>query len=933
LNAAPFTHAGEAEPEKTTEEKPKEPPLKYSAWCAFRELSDRVPPPVKDDPETRHTRPTSVQWKGFGRRGKWANVILELKNTTEETVYKGSASIQLDPVRANQAGIVFYKTSYKQDFEVGPLTTKQYNFSVLCPEDGWADSLRIRITANGGTYEDRDVYLHDLDGQDFVVVVSEASGAFLYLSNVRRTVPTGDEIEPPKTERDRLVAVVEPADVPSRWHDLMLANLIIIDGPPREKLTTAQVDALRSYVQAGGQLLITAGKDPSRLKGPIEDLAGITVGEMTEIESIDSIEPPFAPNTADWKLPIVEARVDPAVRGQMDRRYNKKTNVLEMSRRYYGSGSVTFLPFSLNDPRLATWTGGRKDLPLSILSSVQGRRLFEQEGDAKSLDLQDEDLVVRSPIRNRNIRAQGDMAMTGATDLPGFRHNLDQSFRMDTPVQPQKPETVLSFLLLYFLCVVPVNYLLFGWLKRREVAWLAVPVWAAAFTVIAYVVGYMGQTGMLTINQVSIIEAAPGEGVGMTRTYMALYAPYRDEYRLRFPVQESPDGKFDVQAAPGHLLDMSRSESRVDDQPQMSIIDGDSGIGIDRLLVQQRSTRQLEVIHRVNLGDGIDVKLKRRPQPGRYNVFDLEVTNSTPYDLYYPAFIYEGQAVEITEDDVLAAGASRKLEGVGSNQLLPWKESGAVFYGKQIIFRKVRGPHAANRVVAVNNYVRDRISKMSSGCAVCAWVEAPVLPVTVASSNSEPQKPGQLEGITLLVVPVPLRESTPSAKQVPLTVRYAQTFEPEIAPVDWAPVKGPVPMRFVQNVGTEVYLELQVPKNHPQLKQDGFKLRLNARLAGENNRAGRVIDSDTSLTNGEIKIEVRRTLDSGNTVWDDITPTDADFRDIKSTKAWAVPTLDIEFDNHRIRVNDVIILKLTTRQRGQIRPLELRNVELKTTRD
>jgi hypothetical protein len=89
-------YAGE-EPEKPTEEKPKEPPLKYSAWCAFRELSDRVPPPVKDDPLTRQSRPGSVQWKGFGRRGKWANVVLEVKNTTEETTFKGNASIQLNP--------------------------------------------------------------------------------------------------------------------------------------------------------------------------------------------------------------------------------------------------------------------------------------------------------------------------------------------------------------------------------------------------------------------------------------------------------------------------------------------------------------------------------------------------------------------------------------------------------------------------------------------------------------------------------------------------------------------------------------------------------------------------------------------------------------------------------------------------------------------
>jgi hypothetical protein len=911
--------------DKTSAEKPKEPPLKCSAWCAFRELGDRLPPLLKNDPQSRQSRPESVQWKGFARRGKWASIVLELKNTTEDQIYKGSASIQLDPVLPNKSGLVYYKTGYRQDIEIGPLTTKQYAFSVLCPENGWSEPVRVRIAANGGI-EERDVFLHDLDGQDFIVVVSESSGAFLYLGNVNRNA-SGEELAGVPRERDRIVSVVEPAELPSRWHDLMLANLIIIDGPPREKFSPAQFEALRSYVQAGGQLLITAGKEPSRLKGPFEDLAGISVGGMTELESLDALTPPYQPNVADWLLPIVEARGDPAIRSSMDRRHNKKKNCLEMSRRFYGSGSVTFLPFSLNDPRLAAWPGGRKELPLAILGSAQGHRLFEQE---ESWQDQDEDDSKRRTGGNRNAsspKRPGD-TMTGATDLPGFRFDLDQSFRVDTPVQTQKPETILAFLLLYIVCVVPVNYLLFGWLKRREVAWLAVPLWAAAFSVIAYAIGYMGQTGKLTINEVSIIEAAPGEGVGIARTFLALYAPRRDEYRLRFPPTEPRGGvAFDAQAAPGHLLNMELGESRTAEGVQeMSLVDGDSGLGIDRLMVQQRSTRRIEVVHRVDLGGGLEVKVKRRPQPGRYDVFDLEVSNQTPYDLYYPVFIHEGSAIPLSDKELLAAGESRKLEGVGAAGPLAWKEAGAVFFGKQIIFRSVRGLHAANRIRAVNAYVRDRVSRLNSGCAVCAWIETPVLPVEVAASGSGPQKPGQLEGITLLVAPVSLGDTPLAAKSGPLNARYALQYRPEQPLSGWQTAGAVVPMQF-KSKGSEVYLELPAPANLVQLRKDGCRLRLTGKLAGENNLSGKALDG--ALTNGELKIEIRRTLESGNIVWDDITPENADFRAVQSSKPWRMPPVFIEMDDHRIRSGGVIVLRLTTRLSGNMRPLELRGLELK----
>ena len=79
------------------------------------------------------------------------------------------------------------------------------------------------------------------------------------------------------------------------------------------------------------------------------------------------------------------------------------------------------------------------------------------------------------------------------------------------------------------------NYFLFGWFRRREIAWLAVPVWAATFSVIAYVVGYLGHTGKLTVNELSVGEMGPREDVGVARTFFGIYAPLRDDFQIEFP--------------------------------------------------------------------------------------------------------------------------------------------------------------------------------------------------------------------------------------------------------------------------------------------------------------------------------------------------------------------------------------------------------------
>jgi hypothetical protein len=832
--------------DKEKKEKPKEPPLKCSAWCAFKNVVNyeiqqkNYDPKVALTEQGKHeTRIGAFQWGGFGRRGQWATIILELQNTTEDSTFRGTGSINLNAVNENQAGQIPYKTNYRQELEVGPQTTKQFRFSVLCPED-WNESskaVRIDLNLNAGS-EVRDVTITNIDAlrEEFIAVVSENSG-YGFLTGKVKGGRVAEDADAEETKQLRQVAWVEAKDLPTRWHDLTICNLIIIDGPPQtpEKISDVQWAALKSYVQAGGHILVTAGKDPSKLKGPLEDLCGIEVrGGTVDVESLDEIRPGYQPVVKEWAMTLVDVKVNEDARRNTIIRRNHKTGCVEYCKRFYGAGSVTFLPFSLNDPKLMMWAG-KTAIPLAIMERSAASSLFG----------------TMSPEDVENIRAKPQRNMWGYQQPPPqvardamvkLRRDLDDSFRSDTPVQIKKSASVLSFLLLYLLCAVPGNYFLFGWFRRREIAWLAVPIWGASFSVGAYVVGYMGQTGRLTVNELTIVEAGSREDIGMARTFFGIYAPRRDEYQVEFPTEKSGKDDFDVQAAPGHLVNVASSEEARTEMPSLSIVDSASGLSIERMLIQQRSTRRLEITHRVQIGDGLDVRVK--PNAADSKATDIEVTNNTGYDLNTPVYLYRGRALDLHSvgGDVLKAGASAKYLGVGSRDGIQWivdqgttKAKDTAFFGKSVYFRTVRGQRAKDRTDALKNYLRERVEKFQEG-VVLAWIEKAPLPAKIFDSSHRPMEIGNFEGLTLLMVPVSVRHggnsSQLAAGKGPIDVRYSTNYITGGA-VKWKGIPSARPgasfgtqKNAAGTVDQSIMLQFKAPENSAELHNEGCHLRL-----------------------------------------------------------------------------------------------------------
>lgn len=732
---------------KKKEEKPKEPEFKFSAWCAFRDFArvQQPPPEPNADPMKRdQARPGAGQWSGFARHGKWINLVVELQNTTEKDPYSGAIRVRLDPTQeSTETGEKPYTTRYRQDYELPPQTTKRFSFSVLAPEYSF-NQIEVNISANGQP-KSRTLSLVDLDQNvkkpdELVVAVSDEAGAFKFLTSRSKSNPDGMDDE----GINRQVAVVRPVDLPDRWYDLMMANLIVIDNPPREGFSDDQIEALEAYCQAGGHLLIGAGKDPSRL-GPREgqyrslaDLAGVRVNGSAAISQIDLYPPAFKGTGEDWKLPIVDVSVKPDLQHVYVVKNQGKEGYIEEVERVVGLGSVTFLTFSLSDEQLQAWAG-RQQLPLYLLENAVRPPLF---------GLEDPRLENKMGTNQWGWPAEEAASGPDRGTLFKLRKDVDESYTKDTPVETQKKPFVASFLLLFLLFAVPGNYMIFGWFKRREIAWLAVPLWAMGFSVAAYFIGYYGRVGKLTINQLCVVEAGPGQQYGAGRTFMGIYSPRRGEYKLEFRNEHQWASR--VQAGPGHLIRDLRTRGITDVLPEIDIVAEGGGMSVDNLLVQARATRRLEINHRVDLGDGIKTRMKGKSNSGA-SVYEISVQNQTPSQIIGAALVHRGpqglRAIELGNLDPSMAEA--KVIEAPVTEGAPWKDVSEAFFKDPPKFRYARGSDATDRGRAVLEFLRARIELYGESVLV-GWIDGGILPVKVDGED-----PGSSRGMTLLIVPFP----------------------------------------------------------------------------------------------------------------------------------------------------------------------------------
>ncbi len=409
--------------------------------------------------------------------------------------------------------------------------------------------------------------------------------------------------DPESESAIRRVIYAEPITLPEHWLAYAGIDALVWDGGSVEELTEAQQDALSTWIQMGGHLVLSLGESWNDLNGsswsrflPVNFDGSEVIPAGTKVKwpgaqedvTLDRdtvVATTSSPLPVDAVVALRTERIDASPRGKS-----------LLIRQKSGAGVIDTLLFSIagNQPRL---------LP--------------DEYDRNLLDI-----LVGSNARLPQLAAN-QVEPSAASFLR-------------TEVQGELPSAwfIAGFLGLYILLVVPVNYFIFRRLGRLEWAWFMVPVWAVIFAVAAYYIGSIHQRGQVTVAEFSIVEAAPSSSFGRALSLVSLYSPVREMYEIKL---EDQIGFFSLHSASENPnMRMTSGAATVDVAP-LSVRYEDGMSVLERILVYHWSQKTVKVTSKVNLGGGIDVDLDLSgPTIGgkvrngsKFTLYDAEVVIGT----------------------------------------------------------------------------------------------------------------------------------------------------------------------------------------------------------------------------------------------------------------------------------------------------------------
>lgn len=287
------------------------------------------------------------------------------------------------------------------------------------------------------------------------------------------------------------VALLEMSDLPEAGAAWDALDVLVFNNVDSARLTPAQQDALRGWVGLGGTLVITGGAGWQSSSAAFEDLIPVAVGDVSGVP----------------ELPILEQRTGvpfrdpgPYVVAQGALRSGEALlrdgDNLLLARQPVGRGAVAFLALDPTQAPLLDWRGS----PILWADLIAAQR--------------DDPPWAAGPQNPYS-------AYSALSSLPAL----------------QLPSTLglLLFLGLYVMAVGPVNYFVLRRLRRRELAWITIPVLVLLFSGLAYVTGFSLRGNEVIVNQASVVYGNLDGPQARASTLMGIFSPRRASYDVQLP--------------------------------------------------------------------------------------------------------------------------------------------------------------------------------------------------------------------------------------------------------------------------------------------------------------------------------------------------------------------------------------------------------------
>lgn len=422
---------------------------------------------------------------GSVRPGNWVPVEIGLVNSGPSVSGNLELSVQRRSTPQNAPN--GSRVDYTIPVSVSEHGSKRFQTAVYVPP--FFDEIQVRLVSGSQTIYRQDIAIRRVDPTEISCgIISPDPSAFASVNGL--TLTDGHR-------QPRLVEI-DPGDVPANAQLLSSLDCLIVSDSSTRGLSTLQQNALSTWVDNGGVLVVgTGASGGGTLAGLPPSLLPARMDGTVAVRSLSSLAGYFG-GTADPNGPwlVANLKLTDGVPVVSD----ESQPLVVVGRR--GKGAVFLSAFSFTQKPLRGWDG-LDHLWSYVLSYVP----------------------IQASVFNSYYRQEYGWGRTP-------REALIQS-----PVGTDADSRRLLFGLIAFaLLVGPINFLVLGRLGRRELALLSVPILATAATAGGLVYAARHQQGDVIVNQVSIARTWDGRGVGQMHSFVGIYALRARSFQLQVPL-------------------------------------------------------------------------------------------------------------------------------------------------------------------------------------------------------------------------------------------------------------------------------------------------------------------------------------------------------------------------------------------------------------
>jgi len=351
----------------------------------------------------------------------------------------------------------------------------------------WAPSsatqVDVRLVAASTVLAEQTLRVTRLDSrQRLYGLFSSSPSSFNWLATIRAA------------GQNAWVAQLAVDDLPPQAEALASLDALIVHDADTGTLSSAQRDALRRWVERGGRLVVTGGPNWQRSTAGLADLLPVTVSGVQRMDALDALARAGSQALTGPVLIAASSLREGEARVAQD-------GVPLIAERQVGAGHVDYIAWDPATEPLASWAGN-----VAVWSSF-----LQAEG-------------VRPPwnsgVKDNTAAIQALSALPGAALPPAWQ--------------------ICGFLLLYVVILGPVNYLALSKLRRREWAWITVPLISLVFGGCAYLTGFQARGPIVTLHRLLIVQGQAGQLEGRADALLGVFSPRRGSY----DVQISPDASI-----------------------------------------------------------------------------------------------------------------------------------------------------------------------------------------------------------------------------------------------------------------------------------------------------------------------------------------------------------------------------------------------------